>query len=292
MYTIDERMKEYEKVARTNLVRRCPVIIRIDGCHFRTFTRGFDKPYDLAMSYAMEATTKYLCANIQNCVFGFTQSDEITLVLIDTNSKKPDGASPWFDNQVEKMCSVAASMATLAFNRAFAEAATEIYSNRTDWNTDEARAIYRAHQAAVEHGAMFDARCFNIPEADVINNLVWRQHDGIKNAISGLARAYFSDKELRNKNSAAKLNMLAQKDVYFDKMPTHFQRGALIVKEVYLGPNDSIRSRWTSLAETPMFKDSREFMAMLLCGLPGVISAPAELVQDKLPSCEKVTKYL
>lgn len=292
MYTIDERMKEYEKVARTNLVRRCPVIIRIDGCHFRTFTRGFDKPYDLAMSYAMEETTKYLCANIQNCVLGFTQSDEITLVLIDTNSKKPDGASPWFDNQVEKMCSVAASMATLAFNRAFAEASTDFYGERTDWRTEKARDLYRSHKDAVEHGAIFDARCFNIPETDVINNLVWRQHDGIKNAISGLARAHFSDKELRNKNSGTKLAMLEQKDVYFDKMPIHFQRGALIVKEVYLGPNDALRSRWITLPETPMFKDSREMLAMILCGLPGLITAPIELVENKTVERDKIAKYI
>ena len=113
------RMKTYyEQVPKTRLVRRMPVAIRIDGKAFHTFTRGFQKPFDEVLGNAMIRTMNYLCKNIQGCVFGYTQSDEITLLLIDY--QKLD-TSAWFDYEVQKMCSIAASMATMEFNRAFAD---------------------------------------------------------------------------------------------------------------------------------------------------------------------------
>lgn len=78
------RMKEfYEQVPKTRLMRRTPVAIRIDGKAFHTFTKGFKKPFDEVLVEAMQETTEYLCRNIQGCVLGYTQSDEITLILVD-----------------------------------------------------------------------------------------------------------------------------------------------------------------------------------------------------------------
>lgn len=104
-------------------MRRTPVIIRLDGKAFHTFTKGFVKPFDECMSKAMQETMKYLCENIQGCVLGYTQSDEITLVLIDYQKLTTDA---WFDYEVQKICSVAASMATFIFNRQFQVQVNEI----------------------------------------------------------------------------------------------------------------------------------------------------------------------
>ena len=121
------RMKEnYENVAKSKLVRRMPVAIRIDGKAFHTFTKGFNKPFDKVLMQAMQRTTEYLCKNIQGCVFGYTQSDEISLILVDY---KKLNSSAWFDYQVQKMCSVAASMATMAFNKYFLEIVMNIEDN-------------------------------------------------------------------------------------------------------------------------------------------------------------------
>ena len=95
------RMKEfYESVPKTKLMRRTPVAIRIDGKAFHTFTRGFNKPFDDVLISAMQDTMKYLCKNIQGCVLGYTQSDEITLILVDY---KRLNSSAWFDYEVQKM---------------------------------------------------------------------------------------------------------------------------------------------------------------------------------------------
>ena len=111
------RMKEfYENVPKTRLVRRIPVAIRLDGKAFHTFTRGFQKPFDEVLGKAMRKTMKYLCENIQGCVLGYTQSDEITLILVDYQNLN---SCAWFDYEVQKMCSIAASMATMAFNKFF-----------------------------------------------------------------------------------------------------------------------------------------------------------------------------
>lgn len=113
------RMKTfYEGIPKTRLMRRCPVAIRIDGKAFHTFTRGFNKPFDEVLIEAMQETMRYLCENIQGCVLGYTQSDEITLILVDY---KKLNSSAWFDYEVQKMCSIAASMATMAFNNFFKE---------------------------------------------------------------------------------------------------------------------------------------------------------------------------
>jgi len=114
---LGKRMKEfYEQIPKTKLMKRMPVIIRIDGKAFHTFTRGFKRPFDKVLIKTMQETTKYLCENIQGCVLGYTQSDEITLVLVDYQKLNSDA---WFGYEVQKMCSIASSMATMAFNKFF-----------------------------------------------------------------------------------------------------------------------------------------------------------------------------
>ena len=102
-------MKGYENITRNHLISRMPVIIRLDGKAFHTFCKKFAKPYDEVMAHSMQETMKYLCEHIQGCVLGYTQSDEITLVLVDYQTLKTDS---WFDNNIQKMVSVSASMAS------------------------------------------------------------------------------------------------------------------------------------------------------------------------------------
>ena len=67
--SLGDRMKLfYENRSKTYLTRRTPVIIRLDGCHFHTFTRGFVKPFDKRLMEAMQETTLALCGEIQGCV--------------------------------------------------------------------------------------------------------------------------------------------------------------------------------------------------------------------------------
>lgn len=225
---LGKRMKEfYEAVPKTQLVRRTPVAIRIDGKAFHTFTRGFEKPFDEVLGRAMRETMKYLCENIQGCVLGYTQSDEITLILIDY---KKLTSSAWFDYEVQKMCSIAASMATMAFNKFFIKEVEEWFSNQKPFTTETIR-LYDLYRLKSETGAMFDARVFNIPKEEVANLIYWRQLDATRNSIQMVGQANFSHSELQNKSCNIIQEMLFQeRDINWNDFPTHLKRGACCVK--------------------------------------------------------------
>ena len=231
------RMKEfYEKPYQTKLTRRTPVAIRIDGKAFHTFTRGFQKPFDPILMKAMQRTMKYLCENIQGCVFGYTQSDEITLILIDY--QKLD-SSAWFDYEVQKMCSISASMATMVFNKCFSEMVMQLEGDvaqeyETDGDTEwvtEMEKYLKVYRRSCEKGAMFDSRCFNIPKEEVCNLVYWRQLDATRNSIQMVGQANFSHKELQGKSCNMIQDMLlTQKDINWNDYPVTCKRGSACIK--------------------------------------------------------------
>ena len=226
------RMKEfYEQVPKFRLYRRTPVAIRIDGKTFHTFTRGFQKPFDEVLIKSMQATMKYLCENIQGCVLGYTQSDEITLILVDYKKLNSDA---WFDYEIQKICSIAASMATMAFNTIFYKKVLRWYDQTVADGTfqkQENVQLMKTYQTAADKGAMFDARCFNIPREEVTNLIYWRQLDATRNSIQMVGQANFSHKELQNKSCNDIQDMLMlQKGINWNDFPTHCKRGSCCVR--------------------------------------------------------------
>jgi tRNA(His) 5'-end guanylyltransferase len=230
---LGKRMKEnYENVSKTRLVRRMPVAIRIDGKAFHTFTRGFERPFDWVLIKTMQGTTEYLCKNIQGCVFGYTQSDEITLILVDYNKLE---TSAWFDYEVQKLCSIAASMATMIFNKLF-EKNVDTYVKKPD--SSAVRANW--YLAALNQGAMFDARCFNIPKEEVTNLIYWRQLDATRNSIQMVGQAHFSHKELQGLSCNEIQNkLLTEKGINWNNYPIVAKRGTAVrkgLKDWYIDP--------------------------------------------------------
>lgn len=283
------RMKDfYEGIQKTKLMRRTPVIIRIDGKVFHTFTRGFKRPFDEILIKTMQETTKYLCENIQGCVLGYTQSDEITLVLIDY---KKLNSSAWFDYEVQKMCSIVASMATMAFNRIFTGHIHTIMTHLhygEQWDCDYLCQKYGFSKEDFELSseffekrwtlyqkvmgtAMFDARVFNIPKEEVTNCLYWRQLDATRNSIQMVGQANFSHKELQNKSCNMIQDMLmTQKGINWNDFPTYQKRGSCVIKEEYkdhsVFPDMAItRIRWIIDKDIPIFKgEGREYIEKLI----------------------------
>jgi tRNA(His) 5'-end guanylyltransferase len=243
---LDTRMKEfYEGVSKTKLIRRMPVIIRIDGKTFHTFTKGFKQPYDELLRSAMEETTKYLCENIQGCVLGYTQSDEISLLLIDYATLD---SSAWFDNEVQKMCSISASMATMQFNKIFAKKVDnkliDYQASLCPLSKEDKERIEAYHKALVrakETGAIFDSRAFNIPREEVTNYFYWRQQDATKNSIQMLARCHFTHKALQGKTCRMLQDMLfTQRGINWNNVSIKQKRGSAVVKrEVFIECNNT-----------------------------------------------------
>lgn len=247
------RMKtNYEKIPQLKLMRRTPVALRLDGRSFHTFTRGFKRPFDPILISSMQQTMKYLCENIQGCVLGYTQSDEITLILQDYKTHETEA---WFNYEVQKMCSISASMSTMKFNKVFMEMACCFSDEHED--DDNLCNYCDVLLRAVEKGAQFDSRCFNIPKEEVTNLLLWRQLDAARNSVQMVGRAYFSHKELNGKNNSQIQDLLIEKGVNWNDFPTHQKRGSCCIRDE--------QGHWIIDNEIPMFKgEGREYVERLI----------------------------
>lgn len=281
-----ERMKGYEKRNRYYLQRRMPVILRLDMRAGHSFTRGFERPFDEVFIKSMQDTAKYLCENIQNCKLSYQQSDEITLLLVDYDKLNTDC---FFDYRVDKLCSIAASMATMAFNRAFeknVEAENHIFSDEwlddenfnPNYKNKELRSLWLVHKKAVNKGAMFDARCFNIPKEEVTNLVYWRQLDASRNSIQMVGQANFSHKELQDKSCNDIQDMLmTQKGINWNDLPTYQKRGSCCVRNKIVIESDDVmataqlrdiaksENEWIIDTDIPIFKgEGREYIDRLV----------------------------
>lgn len=231
--SLGDRMKAYEMSSRTLLPVRLPVIIRIDGKAFHTYTKGCQKPWDDNLSEAMNQTAIALCSSIQGAQMAYVQSDEISVLI---HSYKRFNSGAWFDNQVQKMVSVAAGIASATF-------------------TVESQRIWGSIKPAI-----FDARVFVLPEADVCNYFLWRQQDATRNSIQMLARSLYSHKELNNKNSLELKRLIQAKGKDWDLEPSKYRYGRCITKEF----TQENRKRWIVNNEIPLFSEEREFINRFL----------------------------
>jgi tRNA(His) 5'-end guanylyltransferase len=271
--TLGDRMKNnYENISRYYLTRRMPIITRIDGKSFHTFTRGFKKPFDDILVKTMQETMKYLCENIQGCVLGYTQSDEISLVLVDYAELTTDA---WFGNNLQKMCSVSASMATLAFNKAFTRNISK-QSKRfyTEYLEEKDASYIETLEIATNKGAMFDSRVFTIPKEEVCNYMLWRQQDATRNSILSVGQANFSHKDLHGKSCNNIQDMLmTQKGINWNDYATTLKRGSCCIKvDDGLTAYDEVgnicgytqRSKWVIDNEIPIFSQDRNYIERLI----------------------------
>jgi len=233
--TLASRMKEYEGASRTRLLRRVPVIIRVDGKSFHTFCNSMKRPFDERLIECMWAAAKHLCRNVQGCQLAYVQSDEISLLLTDWDRFETQS---WFDYRVQKMASVAAGLATVCFFQSYLEWFGPKYSLRMP---------------------CFDARVANYPRHDVANYFVWRQLDWIRNSVHMVGRAHFSAKELHNCHSGMVQEMLLEKGVSWTDLPGHLKHGACIVRESTV-VDEVERWKWVVDKNLPLFTENRRYI--------------------------------
>ena len=198
----------------------------------------------------MQETAKYLCENIQGCQLAYTQSDEISLLLIDYQRFE---TSAWFDYEIQKMVSISASMATMAFDKYFATNFNEWgEENLPDWDLggtydkveESLLKLEDAYSKALKIGAMFDARVFNIPREEVTNYFYWRQLDASRNSIQMVRQANFSHKELQQKSCNDIQDMLmTQKGINWNDFPAYQKRGSCVVRNKVVLESDDVTEK-------------------------------------------------
>jgi tRNA(His) 5'-end guanylyltransferase len=232
--SLGDRMKMYESVSRNTLVRRMPVILRVDGRAFHTFTKAakFERPFDGLMSVCMENVAFGLVREIQGAKLAYVQSDEVSVLITDYDTIATEA---WFANGIQKMVSVAASIATTSFIRGLM------------FNSNQHRDLLTKPLGI--KWPQFDARIFNLPKEEVCNYFIWRQQDATRNSISMLAQTHFNHKQLHGKSSAEMQDMLFKEvGVNWNDLDTDRKRGLCVLKDCRVD------------REIPIFKQDRNYI--------------------------------
>lgn len=273
---LGDRMKgAYEDRTRYKLPRRGYTIIRIDGKAFHTYTKGLERPFDKGLIKDMNLTAAHLCKNIMGCKLAYVQSDEISLVLTDFDTHETQA---WFDNNIQKMVSIAAAMATAKFNQLrMLRKSTESDGEHPPMD------LLTTYEIDKINFAMFDARVFQVPtKNEAINYLIWRQQDAVRNSIQLVAQSHYSHKELHKKNTSELQDMIHDKGDNWNDYSPRQKRGSVIRKitEIYeytpisadimedgnmsMRGEGKSRTKWEEDSKTPIFTKDREYLEKII----------------------------
>jgi len=237
--SLGDRMKGYEDTFRVYLPKRLPMIIRVDGKAFHTFTRNLNRPFDPDFMDCMLQTAKFLCEEIQGVKLAYWQSDEISLLITDYDTITTQAP---FDKNLQKLVSISASLATSAFNQA----------------------TYRKNMSYFEHGvpdkftqlANFDSRAFVLPKEEVANYFLWRQQDATRNSINSVGQAHFSPRALHGLNTSQVQELLfKEKGINWNDLPVIEKRGACLVQ---------YETGWVVDNNIPIFSQDRKYINLLV----------------------------
>lgn len=242
---LGDRIKRYEDCFRTYLPNRVPVILRLDGKAWHSLTRKCKRPFDEDLINAVNETAIHVCENIQGCKLAYTQSDEIQFLIYNKEFK----TESWFKNNLQKMVSISAALASSYFTAI----SSKVFG--------ETKLV------------QFDSRVFIVPLDEVVNSFIFRQQDCSRNSIQMLARSLFSHKQCNNKKCNQLQEMCFQAGVNWNNLPTHHKRGRCIIKEKQMkamihpitGQEINVERRsWVVDNEIPIFQQDRNYIEKLL----------------------------
>lgn len=233
MIDLGNRMKNYEVASRLSLPPRMPLVIRVDGKAFHTYTRHFQKPFDDDITSTMVTVMHVLCEKVPGVRLAYTFSDEISLLV---QSYANHNSEQWYDNDLQKIVSITAAYAS-------------------SWFTTT---IQKTHPDASP--AIFDSRAHVIPEDDVVNYFIWRQREATRNSISTYARHVFSHKGVENKSCVMLLHDLVEAGKPWKNLPGRYRYGIAMKKRARSVP-PTVRHVFTpDIDSTPNFLDDRTYV--------------------------------
>ena len=250
-------MRSFEDVPKVKLNKDNPVVVRVDGKAFRTFTKGMKEPYDDIFKATMQQTMMDLCAAIPSCIYAYSFSDEISMILCGN-----ERLGYWHEFEVEKIVSCTASLATMFFNKHFHDLALNYEQKIAATGEDtQQNSKYINDMKRKMYVATFDSRAFNVPKEKIWDYLKFRQFDCIRNSVASMYRSVFGRAASVNKNKTLKeMNaLLKEKGMPWSDTPSHQRLGCVCRKEprqftkvLENGEEVSfIRKKWIIPKETP-----------------------------------------
>jgi tRNA(His) 5'-end guanylyltransferase len=225
---LGDRMKRYEEASLFKLPIRMPVIMRVDGKNFHSLLKDAEKPFDENFKQQMDYVGVKLVEEVQGAALAYLQSDEVSVLITPYLSLE---YSPWYDNEIQKMSSIGASIATKAFNSFDIEESDIVVGKR----------------------GLFDCRVFVIPREDVVNYFIWRQRDWETNSVQMVARYFYSHKALENKSCSEMKEMIKKAGEDWDKFSGWEKRGRVITRVAG-------HTAWAVDDNLPRFEEKRVYV--------------------------------
>jgi len=242
--SLKDRIEFYQKLVDPHIMPRLPIIIGINGRSFSKITSFLDKPYCPKLAECMLSTTLRLCSDIEGALFAYQHNDEITVVA--RNDQNPDTV-PWYDNNIQKICSITASIATMHFN----DCATKIELNLTA-------------------DPVFTSQVFGVPTiSEAINTVIYRQQHNFQTSIQFASHYELLKKYDKNTikemlaglNVDEKIGLLQQEcGIDFHQMPQAFRRGVACYKVPKL-VDGVVKNKWMLNTELPIFTKDQSFLS-------------------------------
>jgi len=241
---LKDRIESYRAVTDYKLLNRVPIIICVNGRGFSKITQLLDKPYCSKFAECMVSTMLRLCTDVEGALFGYQHNDEI--VIVARNDQNNDTA-PWYDNRLQKICSVTSAIASTHFNNCVSSAMIDIAGE-----------------------AVFTSQVFAVPTiSEAVNTVIYKQQQNFHTSIQfaclyGLINKYdkHNIKEMMSGlNIDEKMDLLAQEcDIDFNEYPLSFRRGVAAYK-VPIVSGESMRNKWHINTEPPIFTKDQSFLS-------------------------------
>lgn len=242
---LKDRIASYQETSDYKLLGRVPILISINGRAFAKNTELLEKPYCNKFAECILSTTVRLCSEVEGCLFAYQHNDEIVLVL--RNDQNPD-TTPWYDNKLQKICSVTASIASLHFNSCV--------------NTVNLNLITEP---------VFTSQVFMVPTImEAINTMILKQQHNFHTSIQfacfyELLKKYdkYHIKEMLSGLSIdEKIDLLQQESgVDFNSYPLIFRRGAACYKVPRITDDGTRKNKWSINTELPIFTKDQSFLS-------------------------------
>lgn len=240
---LKDRVDSYVDSSNYRLLTRVPIIIGINGRSFHKVTSLIDKPYCLKFAESMLSTTVKLCMEIEGALFAYQHNDEIVIVARNDQNQE---TSPWYDNRLQKICSITSSIATQHFN---------MFAANTELN--------------LMSDALFTSQVFVVPNiTEAINTLIYKQQHNFHTSIQfacfyELLKTYDKSaiKEmLSDLSTDEKIDLLKQEcDIDFNEYHASFRRGAACYK-VPKVIDGVVKNKWIVNTELPIFTKEQSFL--------------------------------
>lgn len=239
-----DRIESYRDSSDHKLLARLPLVICINGRSFGRGTELLDKPYCPKFAECILSTTLRMCNEIEGALFAYQYNDEI--VVVARNDQSPE-TTPWYDNRIQKISSITASIATLHFNNC----ATTVNLNLVS-------------------EPVFTSQVFIVPNtAEAINALIYKQQHNFHTSIQfacfyELLKKYdkHTIKEMLSGLSVdEKIDLLHQEcGVNFNEYPMAFKRGAACYK-VPKVTSGVVKNKWMLNPDLPIFTKDQSFLS-------------------------------